>query len=166
MHRRATASPGKRYLTGMTKPKRYLTGSDIAPYRKANTPRRCPILGLQKYRPVLDHDHENGMVRGVISNGANVLLGKFEKGMKRYAPECRLELAVVLDNMAKYLRRPNSLILHPIGCTQLCKRFKGYKVQKQNRMLRALGADRKMITSCRNPSQRAKMYRSLLTKSL
>ena len=57
----------------------YLSQNQIKEFREGNKPISCPILDIKTDDWVLDHDHQNGMVRGVISRQANSLLGKVEK---------------------------------------------------------------------------------------
>ena len=71
----------------------YLPQSKIKEFREQNKPLCCPILASKKDDWVLDHDHQTGMVRGVISRQANSLLGKVEnfylrmcKGDKEHLP--------------------------------------------------------------------------------
>jgi hypothetical protein len=56
----------------------YLPQNKIKEFREANKPISCPILDIKTDDWVLDHDHQTGMVRGVISRQANSLLGKVE----------------------------------------------------------------------------------------
>ena len=71
----------------------YLPQNKIKEFREANKPISCPILDVKTDDWVVDHDHQTGMVRGVISRQANSLLGKVEnfffgmcKGKKEELP--------------------------------------------------------------------------------
>lgn len=48
----------------MANSQRYIQQSELADYRKANTPHKCPILGHDTIIPVVDHDHKTGRIRG------------------------------------------------------------------------------------------------------
>ena len=79
----------------------------------------CPILASQKDDWVVDHDHQTGMVRGVISRQANSLLGKVENFYIRMCKGDKEDLPGVLDAMATYLEQETLDVLHPVGLTQL-----------------------------------------------
>ena len=75
---------------------------------------------------VVDHDHSSGEIRGVISRQANTLIGKIENIHTSMCKGDPTELPNVLENIASYLRQPESEILHPVGLKQLTSRFKNY----------------------------------------
>ena len=62
---------------------------------------RCAICGLPLTKPVLDHDHATGAVRGTLHNGCNALLGKLENNHRRYGV---INLAAFTNGVAAYLR--------------------------------------------------------------
>ena len=141
----------------------YLPQNQIASYREKNKPTHCPILSTRTDDWVLDHDHQTGMVRGVISRQANSLLGKVEnfylkmcKGDKEFLPSA-------LEGMANYLRTAKTDVLHPVGLTQLTKKFSnGLKADEQVHALMELGATPDELSQCTNQKQRAALYRELL----
>jgi hypothetical protein len=53
-------------------------------------------------KPVLDHDHSTGAVRGTLHSGCNSLLGKVENNYKRYGV---MNLSAFLNGAAAYLQR-------------------------------------------------------------
>ena len=102
----------------------YLPQNKIKEFRERNKPLCCPILASQKDDWVVDHDHQTGMVRGVISRQANSLLGKVENFYIRMCKGDKEDLPGVLDAMATYLEQETLDVLHPVGLTQLTKKFK------------------------------------------
>jgi len=102
----------------------YLPQSKIKEFRERNKPLCCPILASKKDDWVLDHDHQTGMVRGVISRQANSLLGKVENFYLRMCKGDKEHLPGVLDAMAAYLEQETLDVLHPVGLIQLTKKFK------------------------------------------
>lgn len=64
-------------------------------------------------KPVLDHDHGTGAVRGVLHNGCNALLGKVENNHKRYGV---LNVQAFLAGAGAYLQAHvtnRTQLLHP-----------------------------------------------------
>ena len=81
---------------------------------------KCPLCGCEVQSPVLDHQHltnkdtlgdnGSGLVRGVLCNTCNVLLGKIENNSKRYL---KTDLCDFLRNAADYLESDNLPFIHP-----------------------------------------------------
>lgn len=140
----------------------YLSQDKIKTYRENHKPSRCPILDIRTDDWVLDHDHDTGMVRGVLSRQANSLLGKVEnfyfkmcKGQKEFLP-------ITLEAMAKYLDECETEVLHPVGLTQLTKRFsRDLTSSEQSAELERIGATQEDLDLCSNQKDRAKLFRKL-----
>ena len=62
---------------------------------------------------------------------------------------------------ADYLEQEQLDVLHPVGLTQLSKRFKSLTSEKQKATLVDLGAKRKQLMECSNASGRTKLFREL-----
>jgi hypothetical protein len=141
----------------------YLPVNKLAEWRKANEPSECPILKTKTNDWVVDHDHLSGEVRGVISRQANTLIGKMEN---IYTSMCKGDpnaLPDVLENIAAYLRKEDSKILHPVGLNQLTSRFKNNLLKDdQCFLLHLLGASHSEIDSYNNISKRVKAFKKLL----
>jgi hypothetical protein len=98
---------------------------------------RCAICQLPLSKPVLDHDHVTGAVRGTLHNGCNALLGKVENNYKRYGV---VNLAAFLAGTAAYLQKHQTNrtgYLHPTFRTEEQKR------ERRNTKARAARAARK-----------------------
>ncbi len=140
----------------------YLPQNKIKEFRDRHKPLCCPILASKKDDWVLDHDHQTGMVRGVISRQANSLLGKVENFYIRMCKGDKENLPGVLDAMAAYLERETLDILHPVGLKQLTKKFKNsLTAAEQIVELKDLGATKKELEFCSNEKQRCELYRKL-----
>jgi len=140
----------------------YLPQNEIKEYRDANKPSRCPILFIRTSDWVLDHDHQTGMVRGVISRKANSLLGKVENFFLKMCKGRKEDLPNTLEAMAAYLRREQLDVLHPVGLTQLTKRFaNSNNSEEQVIILKNMGASKKDLESCSNVRHRKELFRTL-----
>lgn len=111
----------------MTIPK--LKYSQVAPYRKDLLGKQggtCALcsLPITAGKDVLDHDHTEGHIRGVLHSGCNSLLGKLENNYKRYGvPDLRLFLAGAPQYLTKGSRIPlDQRVLHPTFKTDEEKR--------------------------------------------
>ena len=141
---------------------KYLSQNKIKNYRDANKPKQCPVLKVRTNDWVLDHDHQTGLVRGVISRQANSLLGKVENFFLRMCKQDKSKLPGVLRAMASYLERETLDVLHPVGLTQLTKKFKNsLTASEQVAELKSIGATKQELESCCNEKQRCKLYRKL-----
>lgn len=141
----------------------YLPQNKIKEYRDANKPELCPILEINFTDAVVDHNHDSGMVRGVIHRQANAWEGKVYNSWRRYAKNnCDLTFVECLKNLVKYLERGDTDVLHPVGLVQLGKRFGRMTKEEQVFSLRALGVNKKLIHSCKNSSERIKLYKDYL----
>jgi hypothetical protein len=64
-------------------------------------------------QPVLDHDHDTGIIRGVLHRGCNALLGKIENNMARNRVDLG-KLAKISQNLITYITAdPITEYLHP-----------------------------------------------------
>ena len=141
----------------------YLPQNKIKEYRETHKPISCPILDVKTDDWVLDHDHQTGLVRGVISRQANSLLGKIENFYLKMCKGQKEQLPNTLEAMAHYLESETTDVLHPVGLTQLTKKFKNsLTAQKQGDVLKDMGARKKDIEKCRNQKQRTALYRELI----
>ena len=85
---------------------------------------RCALCQLPLTKPVLDHDHATGAIRGVLHNGCNALLGKVENNYKRYGV---VNLSAFLQGTSAYLQRHTTNVTghtHPTFRTDDEKRIK------------------------------------------
>jgi hypothetical protein len=102
------------------------------------------------------------MVRGVISRQANSLLGKVENFYLKMCKGDKEFLPVTLEAMASYLENARTDVLHPVGLTQLTKRFAHSLTSAQQiSTLEDIGASREQLDACSNQKQRAELFRSL-----
>ena len=141
----------------------YLPQNKVNEYREAHKPVSCPILDIKTDDWVLDHDHQTGLVRGVISRQANSLLGKVENFYLKMCKGQKEQLPNTLEAMASYLEQETLDVLHPVGLTQLTKKFKySLTAHEQALELKSIGGSEADIGSCRNQKQRAELYRNLI----
>lgn len=144
----------------------YLPASKLAKWREENKPKHCPILEDRKTDWVVDHDHRTGMVRGVISRVGNSLIGKVENFLKSRAGADEKDFPKILRNIADYLERKDTDVLHPVGLTQLTKRYiNNLTAAEQVAVLLDLNGEEEVISACKNAKQRAAYYRQLTKKT-
>ena len=98
---------------------------------------RCALCQLPLTKPVLDHDHTTGAVRGTLHNGCNALLGKVENNYKRYGV---VNLAAFLQGTAAYLQRHTT---NQTGYLHSAHRTEDEKRERTNKRARAARAARK-----------------------
>jgi len=139
----------------------YLPQNKLKDWRVKHQPKNCPLLLRKTSDWVVDHCHKSGMVRGVVSRVGNSLLGKIENFAYRRCQVSQSHLPAVLRGIADYLEQEQLDVLHPVGLTQLSKRFKGLTSEKQKATLVDLGAKRKQLMECSNASERTKLFREL-----
>lgn len=97
---------------------------------------RCKLctmpLGAGADRPVLDHDHHTGHIRGVLHSGCNAMLGKVENNYKRTG----VKLAPFLAGAVLYMQThetPQHALLHPSHKTEDEKRLRKNKLATKRR---------------------------------
>ena len=139
----------------------YLPQNKLKDWRVKHKPKSCPLLLRKTSDWVVDHCHKSGMVLGVVSRVGNSLLGKLENFAYRRCQVSQSHLPNVLRAIADYLEQEQLDVLHPVGLTQLSKRFKSMTSEKQKASLVDLGAKRKQIMECSNASERTKLFREL-----
>lgn len=139
----------------------YLPQNKIKDWRVKHQPKTCPLLLRKTTDWVVDHCHQSGMVRGVVSRVGNALLGKIENFAYRRCQISHSHLPEVLRGIADYLEREQLDVLHPVGLTQLCRKFKSLTSEKQKSILVDLGAKRIQLMECSNASERIKLFREL-----
>ncbi len=115
------------------------------------------------FNPCVDHNHETGMVRGVISMEGNTFLGRVENSFKRFGTSSTIGLPKVLRNIADYIENGDTKYLHPVGLRQLASRFKRLTVGDQEFALKKMGAKKSEIKTCINSKDRTKLFRNLIT---
>lgn len=139
----------------------YLPQNKLKDWRVKHQPKTCPLILRKTSDWVVDHSHQSGMVRGVVSRVGNALLGKIENFAYRRCQISQSHLPAVLRGIADYLEQDQLDVLHPVGLTQLTKKFKALTSEKQKGILVDLGAKRKQLMECSNASERTKLFREL-----
>ena len=144
----------------------YLSQNQIKEFRDGNKPISCPILDIKTDDWVLDHDHQNGMVRGVISRQANSLLGKVENFYLKMCKGEKENLPNTLEAMAAYLEQETLDVLHPVGLTQLTNKFgNSNNAEAQVEILKDIGASTEEIAACKNVKQRKELFRNITKRN-
>jgi hypothetical protein len=143
----------------------YVPYDKLQDYRKKNTPDACPILGMSgdKFTPVVDHDHNSGRVRGVISLEVNALMGKIENFFRTRCVNTTVSLPDTLRKIATYLEASQGPY-HPIGLKQVTRRFSRVNKKQQIDSLLSMGAATSQIEGCKSAAKRTAMYRKLLVE--
>ena len=143
---------------------KYITQSRLSEWRKKNGPKKCPITQAEMNDNVVDHCHLSGEIRGVLHRQSNAFLGKVENAWKRYtARSADVSLPEALRKMADWIEFSRAGLLHPIGATQLQKRFKQKKNEEQLKILLDLGVD-VVSMDASNSDKRSKLFRKEITK--
>ena len=93
---------------------------ELAHYRKKNLPKKCPIMETGCSSPCVDHNHDTGMVRGVVSMEGNTFLGRVENSFKRFGTASTAGLPKILRNMADYIEKGDTEYLHPVDFASAC----------------------------------------------
>jgi len=141
---------------------KYIPQNKLADYRKKNQPSRCPILDILTDDWVVDHDHQTGMIRGIISRQANSLLGKIENCYLKMCKGDKEFLPLTLLSLSTYLDTEKTDILHPVGAKQLANRFLRKKKEEQEEILLELNIEKSVIKSCNNAKDRTNIYSSII----
>ena len=142
---------------------KYLTANKIKDYRQENRPDYCPISGVTMTNPALDHDHETGMVRGVIDGEVNAFLGRIENAFMRLSHPVRQKaLPEMLRGIASFLEQEQTNVLHPKGAVDLAKRFERKTKAEQDAILAQLNAEVLDIQACKNSKERTKLYSKMV----
>ena len=141
---------------------KYIPQNKLADYREKHKPTCCPILSIKTNDWVVDHDHQTGLIRGVISRQANILLGKIENCYLKMCKGDKEFLPVTLEAVASYLEGARTDVLHPTGARQLANRFLRMKKAEQEQTLFELNAEKSVVQSCTNAKERTKIYSSII----
>tara|TARA_R100000388_G_scaffold58831_1_gene43280 strand:+ start:132 stop:578 length:447 start_codon:yes stop_codon:yes gene_type:complete len=142
---------------------KYLPQNKLGEWREKNKPKKCPLIEYKTSNWVVDHNHTSGFVRGVVSSEGNVLLGRIENAFKRLSRSAkRASLPTILRNMATYLEKKDTNIIHPEGFRQLYKRFYSLPKDYQLDILLKFGTNRDDISKCKNAKQRTDLYKKIL----
>jgi len=140
---------------------KYVNQKGLIEYRLQYKSARCAILDIEEYKPVVDHDHSTGRIRGVISSEGNILIGKLENCFRSRCVSSQLSLPRVLRNIAAYLEAEQGPY-HPVGVRQLVRRFSRKTKEEQYDILQAYQYPLQVIEECKNSAERAKLYRQKL----
>lgn len=110
------------------------------------------------------------MIRGNLSSEANMMLGKIEGFYHTYCSgRVAVSLADMLRNMAAYLDKKTTDILHPEGAKSLVTAFKYKKKQDQLDILSGLRQSGRIsrtedVCLCKNSEERTKLYETAIKK--
>jgi hypothetical protein len=144
--------------------KYYISANKIQKWRNENKETVCPVFNIALDDAVVDHDHHTGVVRGCLHRQANAWEGKVWNAWKRYGGNnAGVSYTEALRNLADYIDRPPTNFYHPVGVTQLCKRFGRFSKNEQVFALKLFKYKKSEIEACSNSKERIKLYRKFLT---
>jgi hypothetical protein len=149
----------------MTSNNKLLSVKENIAWREAKAKKQgglCKITGLPLIRPVCDHSHATGRVRGVLSNEVNLFEGKavnawmrhviytLPKDMKNefFYADCLRRMADYLE--ADYSKHP----FHPSFTKDLVLKFKRLK-----------GAEQSEICEGSNLAKRVKAFKAIIKEN-
>lgn len=95
-----------------------LTRSQLAEYREQQWLQQgccCKLTGkqIQLDEAVVDHCHTTGVIRGVLSRGANSMLGKIENHRRIAKMTGDKDLALFLTNVVGYIAQGRVIAMNP-----------------------------------------------------
>lgn len=143
---------------------KYIPYTKIAKFREDNKPEKCPIFECNLEDAVLDHNHNTGMVRGVLHRQSNAWLGKIENSWKRFGSFSAVDLSSALKNVCEYIDKGDTDYLHPNGLKQIISRFNRASKDEQINILKKNKCTKGQISSCNSSSDRSLLYRTSLIK--
>lgn len=144
---------------------KYIKQSELKKFRQDHRPSRCPLIEVRNPGWVVDHDHYSGQIRGVISSEGNTYLGRLENAFNRMSPTARkVGLPKMLKNIAAYLTKEDTNLLHPTGYRQLYKRFDRLLKGEQELLLISLGCEMDQLLLLRNSKERTSLYKTIIKK--
>lgn len=75
----------------------------------------CPLCGtkIEVCDAVLDHDHDTGLIRGVLHNICNAIEGVLKHKFRRGGGAKYTEYQTFLDNLVVYLKKAQHPMIHP-----------------------------------------------------
>lgn len=118
---------------------------------------------LPTNKAVLDHNHSNDLVRGVVHRNANSLLGRIENGFTREMKWWyQGTIQDFLRQCADYLDKEDVEVYHSGWIKTVMVQFNKLNAAEQNRTLKELGRYKLKM----NLLQRRKAMREVLTKRL
>jgi hypothetical protein len=142
---------------------KYVKQSELKQFREDNQPSECPIIEVENPSWVVDHDHYSGQIRGVISSEGNTYLGRLENAFNRMSFTARkVGLPKMLRNIADYLTKKDTDLLHPTGYRQLYKRFDRMSKGDQELLLASLGCDTDTLNNLTNSKERTSLYKTII----
>jgi len=142
---------------------KYVKQSALKKFREENQPSKCPIIEVDNPGWVVDHDHYSGQIRGVISSEGNTYIGRLENAFNRMSVTARkVGLPKMLKNIADYLTKEDTNLLHPTGYRQLYKRFDRLKKGEQELLLVSLGCDTDILKNLTNSKERTSLYKIII----
>ncbi len=144
---------------------KYIPYTKIKKFRDGNTPDQCPIFECKLDDAVLDHNHDSGMVRGVLHRQSNSWLGKIENSWKRFGAKSNVNLSKALKNVCNYLDKGDLPYLHPRGAKQVLSRFSRECKEEQIRMMKEIKCTSEQINCCNSSEERALLYRTFLIQN-
>jgi len=140
---------------------KYLPSSKLKEWRQQNLPKVCPIFKCVINDSVVDHCHDTGMIRGVLHRQSNAWAGKIENSWKRFGRNnSKATLPEALRALADYLENARTNVMHPVGLTQKCKRFKRLPKDTQLKILFEMKCEQHDINSCKNAGDRTVLFRT------
>lgn len=123
------------------------------------------ITGLEipQGKSVLDHDHSDDLVRGVLHRNVNSMIGRIENAYHRelgwwYSDK----LSDFLRKTADYLDKENLPVYHPSWIATVIVQFNKLNATQQNKVLHNFGTKAKK----QNLLERRKAMRALMVKKL
>lgn len=105
---------------------------------------RCPLcMGLldtqTKGAMVLDHDHNTGLIRGVLCRACNGAEGKVANAAGRWGARSMEYSAIIafLERLLVYLRKPALPVVYPLHKTEDERRLERNKKAREQRAQKA-----------------------------
>ena len=126
-----------------------LTRTQLTAYREETWKaqgKKCLLTGkpIALDEAVVDHCHTTGVIRGVLSRGANTMLGKIENHRRIAKLTDDVDFARFLQNLIKYIHSGRAAALDPNALLYPTHRTADEKRTLKNKRARAARAAKKV----------------------